>query len=54
MKWKTCINLKSEYSDYCETKKKELNIGQEAEERRRERMARNSAGMDTAVGGKGK
>lgn len=39
-----------EYSDYCEIKKKGLNIGTEAEEKGNERMARNSTGVDTAVG----
>lgn len=34
-----------------EQKRKRLHIGKEAEERRGERMARKSAGVDTAVGG---
>ena len=36
--------------DYCGMEKRGFNTGNEAEERKVERMARNCAGVDTAVG----
>lgn len=52
VKYLQCIEASPEYSDYCgSTNENGLNIGKEAEERRGERMAGRSAGVDTAVGG---